>query len=594
METPARRRRAARKVLAAVTASVLMVTGCTTPAKHEIPTSTPFRSEAVNFLKEEPVIVLKSQPNEFWTVDYDRGEPLPDIDVGPIRAREVPVSRLFDIIAVDANLGLVKDPGIDDVVVSYSDPRPRPLEKVLNALTAQTGLFYHYEDGILSFSSSRRFFVKVPRVAVASGDAIEMPTAVSSNSSDSGNSGESRSSASVTPPDFSESLGLMSKAIGDFGGRDIVEDKISGTVVFTGDQAVYRAVQKFIKSFEMGRDMIVYDIWILERQLSRDQQLGIEIMNSSMFDGNLGATIGGLQTGILANPASTTFEAILKMVDTNGNTSTVSRPTLPVISGSYASFTVGEEQQYITEISAVSSTENSSVRNSTETGTIRTGLNLVIGGAYADGIVNTQLSMTINSLIKFEEFNTGGTDAPSLRLPHTATRALNSSLDARPGDLIVIGGLIQGNVDRSNEDLVGAVPLSRSESSQKSELIMFMRPRLVKIRPAGHDTERLVGTVDVPVSSKSAPASPDERLRRQPVESEGYLGANVPGLVSAPEIPAKPEGYDAPPVPAAGIPDDEQAGVAGPAASPSTPRSLSVEPRPWWQSNDTSPAIGEE
>lgn len=424
--------------------------GCAIADPSLINAEMPNKKETLNVGLEDPIIVLESSPNEFWTVDYDKGDKIPDVYIGPISAKNVEISDFFKEIGSLYDIGIIESGEIKDRKISYVDSKPRLLGDVIDQMSDRVGVFYHYKNHLLSFEDEKRFFVRVPRIE--------------------------------------GSLDLIASALSELGATSLVVDDITGVISFKADARVYKDAQSFMKKFEFGREMIVYDIWIFERTLNKARKAGIhwDEFGGTFGDfdlslGNSTSSAGNINFGVVRNPGALAIDALFSFLNQEGASETVSRPQVAMMSGGESQFEVGEKIQYIERVSVEKDDITGETEQGVDVSTLEVGIKVDITGAHSDGIINTKMELRLNQLIRFQDFDTGDVQ---LSLPQTADRSITTTLDARPGDLIMIGGLIQDRLEQSGDNLiVDDIPLNRSKDVQKSETIIVMRPRLVKIRP---------------------------------------------------------------------------------------------------------------
>ncbi len=588
----------------------------------------PPRSEAVNDLGAPAVITLETEPNAFWTLDYDRGERLPNVMVGPVMADGVPVSAVIDALGAGLRLGVTRDSEAEQRLITVRDQSRRSLQEMLEIISRRAGLFYEYRNGMLSFDSVRRFTVRVPRVE--------------------------------------GSLLTISDAFRNLGAQEVFVDEITGTITMTVDYRTYRMAQQFLRTFEMGRDMLIYDVWVFERLLRRGEGAGIwwERLGRRVNDYVVGAqpltaaqgtsaaamgvltgAIGptapaGLAFGIISSANNLIANAVIQFMSEDSQNEAVARPTMTMMSGGSAEIRIGERRQYIARVrNTTTGAINASTNQDVEDDTLETGLILRVAGAYNDGIINTKIDLNIEELVRFESFSTGGgpvsgqrtTDAQgnqgttvggsvtvgtggttgtvgtgtgtnanssgggtTLRLPYTTNRTLRTMIDSRPGDLLVLGGLIRTkNEDADRRLFRTSVPLADQSTFERYETIIMMRPRLVRFRPRGEppvarDEIRVAPGVGQNLRTETGPliiprdpralerAARDLSVPARP-RAEGLPFQDREGVFGAVDanetLPRSTRGQ---PLPRA-VPVDQEEGVA-PAAPASTPRA--AEPAP--------------
>lgn len=490
--------------------TMTLLTGCQNRPidTGAIETNRPLRNEAVNYLNEPSMTTLEFEPNSFWTQDYDRGERLPSIKVGPVDADDISVFQLLQLVAARAGVGIVPDKNLENKTITIKDPNKRDLQEFLEIISRRTGMFWEYRNNLISFDASKRFVVKVPRVE--------------------------------------GSLLTISDSFRNLGANEVFVDEITGTITFTADYRAYKQAQQFLRTFELNRETIVYDIWVFEKTLRRGEGAGIwwDKLSRNISGTNVGfpsinaapgggvtpvgpgAAAGGLQFGIISNASGTIVNLLLQAMSEDSQTETVARPTLTMNSGGTSEFRVGERRLYI---GTVNNTTASAVNGATTQGVqpdlLETGIVLRIAGASNDGVINTKIDLSIEELVRFEVFSTGGgqdqggqsttgttgavgnavagainavtgttptanagtpNGGTTLRLPYTTNRTLRTLIDARPGDLVVLGGLISGRAETADRRFYRTtVPLADQQNLQRTETIIFMKPRLIRFRPRG-------------------------------------------------------------------------------------------------------------
>jgi len=591
----------------------------------------PHRSEAVNDLGAPAVITLETEPNAFWTMDYDRGEQLPNVMVGPVMADGVPVSAVIDALGAGLRLGVTRDAEAEQRLITVRDQSRRSLQEMLEIISRRAGLFYEYRNGMLSFDSVRRFTVRVPRVE--------------------------------------GSLLTISDAFRNLGAQEVFVDEITGTITMTVDYRTYRMAQQFLRTFEMGRDMLIYDVWVFERLLRRGESAGIwwERLGRRVRDYVVGAqpltaaqgasaaamgvltgAVGptapaGLAFGIISSANNLIANAVIQFMSEDSQNEAVARPTMTMMSGGSAEIRIGERRQYIARVrNTTTGSINATTNQDVEDETLETGLILRVSGAHNDGIINTKIDLNIEELVRFESFSTssgpgqrtpdgqnipqqGGGSGPggpgdtsgtnlvdrllgtgrqgdgagggtTLRLPYTTNRTLRTMLDSRPGDLLVLGGLIRTkNEDADRRLYRTTVPFADQSTFERYETIIMMRPRLVRFRPRGEppmarDEIRVAPGVGQNLRTETGPliiprdpralerAARDLSVPARP-RADGPPFQNREGIFGdADANETLPRPTRDRPLPRA-VPADQEEGAGAPAA-PAAPAARAAEPAP--------------
>jgi type II secretory pathway component GspD/PulD (secretin) len=415
--------------------------------------------EALNLFREKPITVLETDNRHSFAIAMDAGEVVPSVTVGEINASPMNFAELLNQITEQVGMSwAITGKNKNDLMsqdIYFVQRSETMLDSVLEEVSKMTNSFYRVEGDRIIFSQDELFVTNVPRMA--------------------------------------DSQDVLQNGIANVGAQEVFADKLSGTISFRADRGTLAAVQTLMRSFENGRDMIVYDFWIIERSLDDNAGIGVDIdAELTTGDGVLGLEEPGA-SGLVEAIASGALEKVFftgnlgnvgvqfaaSMIRSLGETETLARPTISMLSGAESSFESGQRSEYIRSVNETildgSSTSGTDVQQ------LSVGIKVDVAGSHNGGVISTDFVLDISELIAFDEFDTGSV---RLRLPRTSQRKLTAHLEARPGDVLALGGIIR---DREEKDERGigpnGIPVARSSGSEKTETIILVRPRLVQIRP---------------------------------------------------------------------------------------------------------------
>jgi general secretion pathway protein D len=210
-----------------------------------------------------------------------------------------------------------------------------------------------------------------------------------------------------------------------------------------------------------------------------------------------------------------TWDVAVQAAETDSHASIIQRPRIQTSQAKAASFFVGQTVPYVT-----GSTYGSAYGNSSSYSQLSVGVELdVTPFINPDGLV----VMDINQEI--DDINGYTTIADIGNIPNTDNRTLSSEIAVRTGDTVMLGGFIrnQKSTSKSGVPFLMDIPLlgnlfsSRSDSKQREELIVMMRPTVLKTpelaaAQAVKERERLPGV--------SAALAEDTAYERKQVEAE--------------------------------------------------------------------------
>lgn len=556
-------------LLAAVAATALSACSQVVPRPK---VQAPPETGRVTFQPEQAVIELEIDASDILTIAYDKGDPLPGDLVGPVEVKNMPLEEVLRLVVRANKIPLALGAGAADKTVSISVPDRIPLAKLVDLLVAQTGSFYEYRDGVLHVEGERSFSVRVPNVLTQNRyrDLTEEDYDLELGD-DGGQSGQD--SGAQDPSAATSTIDAFETTFVDLGASQVSANNRSGLVTFRADKETYKNIAAFLRDFEINRDLIIYDAWIYEVQLSDAKKAGIEwdelskelgeTLNLSLNSG-LGATgsvgtgasavdlpgagdmlrgAGGITLGVMGNPGAWVIDAVFQFLNGQGEAKTLAQPTISVIGGREATVFVGESVAYINELRITDtddedddSDDTSGSLDSTDVKTrkLKTGIRFGITGDVTNGVVDTDIGLSFVELLSLSQINLAEW---VLQLPRTAERSLNTTVRARPGDVIMLGGLIYDRGTRSEDSLMLAdIPLKAEAESTRTELVMMLRPRLVKFRPdadaiehAFKESPLVIGPSELPPegaaeTSVVTPQAPDEiSLQRSATKEKAVL-----------------------------------------------------------------------
>ncbi len=356
-------------------------------------------------------------------------------------------------------------------VMNLSGPLPKVVEKVC----AAAKVFCNYHHGSIELSDKETFVVSLPPVV----------RAISSSSSGSASSGSTNS---------------MVEAINELlGGEKATVDDQGGNIVYTATVEAEDRVSQYLAELRTGRPLIVLQMYIWEVTLTRENSQGINwtalsnstLINNLNLKNNLtsaattagSVSLGAVTSGIISANAVASFLA------TKGRVQTISNPQITFVSGSTAQLKVGGTQRYISQVGTLttsnvsgttSGTAGNSSTNTVSTDSIDTGLTISVVGSYENGVVFANLDLSLKNLVSLNPTNSGG---GTIDLPQTTDEKMNTALRVRPGDSLVLAGLVSSSDTGASQGLPvssdSSIPLFGDEQRNNHELVMIVKPSIV-------------------------------------------------------------------------------------------------------------------
>lgn len=257
-------------------------------------------------------------------------------------------------------------------------------------------------------------------------------------------------------------------------------DERSNSVIFYTDGNTYQSLLPIIRQMDVMPKQILLDATIAEVTLTDEFARGFEfaIQNGDFSVGTLGALGAEGIAGLNMNWSDALDEVVARMSASNSLVNVLSNPTLVVRDGVSATISVGND------IPTVGSTVSDPINSNRQTTNInyrKTGVRLQVTPTInAQGLVVLEIDQEIS--------NTSDTGPSVQGSPSIFERAVQTEVIAQSGQTILLGGLIsENNSDAFSKvpgfgdvPLLGGLFSSRDKSKTKTELVIFITPRVIE------------------------------------------------------------------------------------------------------------------
>lgn len=336
------------------------------------------------------------------------------------------------------------------------------LQEVMDQISDAMGFFYHRKGNTVFVEMEKQFVVSLPPILM------------------------------------DDSLAGLVNTISHMGGMNSYLDRDNRTLSFSANKRAYNRIVDFLAKFQQTRSMIVYEMRIFQVDLSDSATKGIQwnklghnstvgVASQAVIDGkSIGnatasatSSIAALATrsasgmGLVLAGAKFSFDLLAEFLETQGTVRAISRPRIGVINGSKARFRVGSGTTYVSKVGTNTSTNLN--QTTTETSNLRTGIEVSLVGDVSNGTVYTRVNMSISELVKLNKYTALGTE---LSLPQTVDREIETLVRARPGDMILLGGIsIEKDLTESNG---GISTNGKHNEATRSELVIALSPKVIR------------------------------------------------------------------------------------------------------------------
>jgi general secretion pathway protein D len=275
----------------------------------------------------------------------------------------------------------------------------------------------------------------------------------------------------------------------------VIMNAESGVITVRATQRQHDRIQEFVDrvTHSAGKQVLI-EATIVEVTLKDDYQQGI---NWTQLAG--GGTLSFVGNALTKNVANLTYtrgnnpNALITMLDTFGTTKVLSSPRVSVMNNQTALLKVVENYVYFS-VKADTTTTASVGTTTTYTTTpqsVSVGLVVSVTPQISDGdAVTLNVRPTITSVAR--EVQDPNPDLKkndiSNLVPVIRTREIESVMRIASGNIAILGGLMEDKIVYQNQrvPLLGQIPIAgelvnnRDNLAQKTELVIFLRPVVIK------------------------------------------------------------------------------------------------------------------
>jgi len=291
------------------------------------------------------------------------------------------------------------------------------------------------------------------------------------------------------------------------GKNDVAVNPVAGTVTVLGTARQQELVQQYLdRVMQSAQRQVLIEATIVEVTLKDQYRAGIDW--SKALQGTTGWTIntvgggtnalaGALSPFIQAtytNTGNNGFTAAIDLLESFGNTRVLSSPKLMALNNQTALLKVVNNLVYFT-ITADTTTAANVAQTTTFTSTPQTVPVGVVMSVLPQINENGMVSLTVRPTIS-RQVGTVEDPNPELkknnldisnRIPVIQVREMESLLQVRSGQTVILGGLIQDDTNNARDGIpglsrpegIGAVFGQHERINSQTELVIFLRPIVV-------------------------------------------------------------------------------------------------------------------
>ena len=474
-------------------------------------------------------------------------KPRPPQETYSVVVTDVPVKDVLFALARDAGVNVDVSGDIQgNVTINAID---QTLPQILDRISRQTSIRYTLDNGTLLVLPDapywQNYAVDYVNIARSSEGEVTVATQIATpggsvnKGSESGGGGGGGASAgngsntkvkNITDNSFWVGLagnlrqlitGKAPAAGGSTEGDDpVVINAMAGIVSVRGTSLQHQQIETYIDRISSNaRRQVLIEVTVVEVELNDQYQTGVDwskvssnggqgndgvSLFSTLTGGNLGSAPVFKLTYNNLNPDGSGFAAAVRLLEEFGDTKVLSTPRIMTLNNQTALLKVVDERVYFT---ITSETVESSVAGGKDRTIVTSKINTVPVGFVMsvtpqindNGNVSLNVRPTLTRILGFVK-----DPAPQLAdppsnfdnlVPELHVSEIESLLEVADGQTVVMGGLMQDRSSKQRDGIPGLsrIPLVgdlfsyRNDEVKKSELVLFLRPTVIRSAGVGQE-----------------------------------------------------------------------------------------------------------
>jgi general secretion pathway protein D len=297
------------------------------------------------------------------------------------------------------------------------------------------------------------------------------------------------------------------------GKDEVIVNPVAGVITVMATERQHAFIQQYIEGVMASvQRQVLIEATIVEVSLNNQFQQGIDWSRLASDGTNsgftFGQTLGGTAANVAGTAANTTNQFVLgfskstaignlaasiRLLNTFGDTRVLSSPKIMALNNQAALLKVVDNVVYfkVDVTPATISSASAVISPATYTTTpqvVPVGVIMsVTPQINANGNVSLNVRPTISRIIKFINDPNPALVGVANQVPQIQVREMETLLQVRTGQTVILGGLMQDerdNTDNSvpgfaNLPLIGKAFKSNNDLRTKTELVIFLRPTII-------------------------------------------------------------------------------------------------------------------
>ncbi|MFB0936434.1 MAG: pilus (MSHA type) biogenesis protein MshL [Propionivibrio sp.] len=295
----------------------------------------------------------------------------------------------------------------------------------------------------------------------------------------------------------------------------VIANPETGVIAVRATSRQHEKVQEFIdRIMRSARRQVLIEATIVEVNLSDNYQQGIDWTKAATQTGfSLSRATNTQTAGSTVNPFTLTYRnisgglnVIVEMLRGFGTAKVLSSPKLTVLNNQTATLKVSEDFVYFNvkqDIAAGNNNTNAVTTTTTTPQSVSIGFFMSLTAQISDDdVVTLNVRPSISSIAALKEDPNPALTVKN-EVPQIRTREIESMMRVQSGDIAVLGGLMEDRMENKSGRLpgVGDIPLfgeiftTRSNASTKTELVIVLRPTVIKDASISGDFSHLANSL---------------------------------------------------------------------------------------------------
>tara|TARA_R110000772_G_scaffold29023_5_gene72841 strand:+ start:540 stop:2204 length:1665 start_codon:yes stop_codon:yes gene_type:complete len=516
---------------ASLSAVFLLLSAC---SSNQLQNSLPESAATGRHLEAPEVLDVESEDDNSAIPDVVNNlpllsmpEPVTEPDLYSVSVMNVPVRDLLFTIARDASINIDIHPAITGQVSLNAIDQTIP--QILERLAQQINIRWTFDqnDNVLVEPDSafwRTYEVDYVNVARTAETSTDIATSITTSG---GNNNSVANLTQTSNYDFWQSLADNVEALLlDISSEETDSETISNSVVASSESGLlnvratskqHNEIQTFI-DLVLNRSLtqVLIEATVVEVNLSDSYQSGVDwsaVINNSDLDISFdqlvtGANLGNSPTNVLNisgnDQTGEAVSATIRLLSQFGDLKVLSSPRIMALNNQPAMLRVVDNRIYFTiDVTppVITGTNTTPAVYTSNVETVPVGFVMTVTPQISnDDQVTLNVRPTISRIVRFvNDPNPVLADAGVINaIPEIQVREMESVMKVYSGDIAVLGGLMQDTLDNNNSGVPGLSRLPgigglfslRDDTSTKTELIIFIRPVVVRQASLEGDLER--------------------------------------------------------------------------------------------------------